>query len=89
MPKSNRDLCTNPVAVAILGQVMLDPLRLQYLLAPFSTTRLSIKQCSSLGLDLVSLSFWLPDSKREKKNISREKMKAFISGFLGLECKEE
>ena len=57
-PKSNLDLCTNLVGVPVLGRVMLDPLRSRSLLAPFSTTRLSIKQCSSLGLDLLSLSFW-------------------------------
>ena len=56
-PKSNLDLCTNPVGVPVLGRVMLDPLRSQSLLAPFSTIRLGIKQCSSLGLDLLSLSF--------------------------------
>ena len=26
-PKSNLDLCTNPVGVLVLGRVMLDPLR--------------------------------------------------------------
>ena len=56
-PKSNLDLCTNPVSVPVLGRVMLDPLRSRSLLAPFSITRLSIKQCSSLGLDLKTLSF--------------------------------
>ena len=56
--KSNLDLCTNPVDVPVLGRVMLNPLRPQSLLAPFSTTRLGIKQCSFLGLDLISLSFW-------------------------------
>ena len=39
----NPDHRTNPVNVPILGQVMLDPLRSRSLLAPFSTTRLSIK----------------------------------------------
>ena len=56
-PKSNLDLGTNPISVPILGWVMLDPLRSRSLLAPFSTTRLMIKQFSSLGLDLPSLSF--------------------------------
>ena len=56
-PKSNLDLYTNPIDVPILGRVMLNPLRPQSLFAPFSTTRLSIKQCFSLGLDLLSLSF--------------------------------
>ena len=69
--KSNLNLCTNPVGVLVLGLVMLDPLRSRFLLAPFSTTRLSLKQCSSLGLDLLSLSFWLPDAKREPKNARR------------------
>ena len=55
--KSNLDLCTNPVGVPVLGRVMLDPLKSQSLLAPFSTTRLRIKQYSSLGLDLLSFSF--------------------------------
>ena len=55
-PKSNLDLCTNPVGVPILGWVILDPLRSRSLLAPFSTTRLIIKQFFSLGLDLLSLS---------------------------------
>ena len=57
-PKSNLYLCTNLIGVPVLGQVMLDPLSSQSLLAPFSTTRLSIKKFSSLGLDLLSLSFW-------------------------------
>ena len=57
-PKSNLDLCTNPVGVPVLGRVMLDLFRSRSLLAPFSTTRLSIKQCSSLGLDLLFFSFW-------------------------------
>ena len=57
-PENNLDLCTNPVGVLVLGRVMLDPLRSQSLLTCFSTIRLSIKQCSSLGLDLLSLSFW-------------------------------
>ena len=56
--KSNLDLRTNLVDVPVLGRVMLDPLRSRSLLAPFCTTRLSIKQCSSLGLDILSLSFW-------------------------------
>ena len=57
-PKSNLDLCANPIGVPVPGRVMLDPLRSRSLFAPFSTTRLSIKQCSSLGLDLLCLSFW-------------------------------
>ena len=85
-PKSNLDLFTNLVGVLVLGRVMLNPLRLRYLLAPFSTTRLGIKQCSSFGLDLLSLNF--PDAKREPKNIRREKIKAFIIRFLGFKYKE-
>ena len=57
-PKSNLDLCRNPVGMLVLGREMLNALRSRSLLVPFSTTRLSIKQCSSLGLDLLSLSFW-------------------------------
>ena len=87
-PKLNLDLCTNPIGVPVPGSVMLDLLLSQSLIAPFSTTRLSIKKCSSLGLDLLSLSFWWPDAKIEPKNARREKIKAFISGFLGFECKE-
>ena len=87
-PKFNLDLCTNPVGVPVICRVMLDPLRSRSLLAPVSTTRLSTKKCSSLGLDFLSLSFWLLDGKREPKNVRREKMKAFIGGFLGFECKE-
>ena len=43
-PKSNLDLCTNPVGLPVLGRVMLDPLKSRSLLAPFSTTRLRIKK---------------------------------------------
>ena len=39
----NVDCCTNLVGVPVLGRVMFDPLRSRSLLAPFSTTRLSIK----------------------------------------------
>ena len=84
----NSMLSTNPVGMPVLGRMMLDLLLSRSLLALFSTTRLSIKQCSSSGLDLLSLSFWQPDAKREPKNVRREKMKAFICGFLGFECKE-
>ena len=52
-PKSNLDLCTNPYGVPILSWVMLDLLRSQSLLAPFSTTSLSIKKCSSSDLNLL------------------------------------
>ena len=48
-PKSNLNLCTNPVGVPVLGGVMLDPLRSRSLLAPFSTTRWSIKNMLLLG----------------------------------------
>ena len=56
-PKSNVDLSTNLVGVPVLGRVMFDSLRSRSLLASFFTTSLSIKQCSSLGLDLLSISF--------------------------------
>ena len=56
-PKSNLDLCTNPIGVPVPGRVMLDPLQSRSLFAPLSTTRLWIKQCSSLGLDFLSFSF--------------------------------
>ena len=42
-PKSNLDICTNPVGVPVLGRVMLDPLKSRSLVAPISTTRLGIK----------------------------------------------
>ena len=42
-PKSNLNLCTNPVGVPVLGRVMVNPLRSRSLLDLFSTTRLSIK----------------------------------------------
>ena len=86
--KFNINLCTNPIGVPVLGRVMLDLLRSRFVLTPFSTTRLSIKQYFSLGLDLLSLSFWQPDAKREPKNVRRDKMKAFICRFLGFKCKE-
>ena len=56
-PKFNTNLCTNLVSMHILGRVMLEPLRSRSLVAPFSTTRLRIKEYSSLGLELLSLSF--------------------------------
>ena len=79
-PKFNLNLCTNYIGVPVLSWVMLDPLRSQSLIAPFSTTRLSIKECSSLGLDLLSLFFWKPNAKREPKNKTTKKIKAFIGG---------
>ena len=86
--KSNLDLCTNPIGVPVLGLVMLNPLESQSLLASFSTSRLSIKQCSSLGLDILSLSFWQPNAKREPKKFKEREKEGFYSGFLGFECKE-
>ena len=41
--KYNLDLSTNLVSLTILGRVMLDPLLSQSFLAPFSITRLGIK----------------------------------------------
>ena len=76
-PKSNLDLCTNPVGVPILGRVMLDPLQSRSLLALFSTTKLGIQKCSSLGLDLLSLFLWYPDDKREPINARRKKNEGF------------
>ena len=86
MPKYNPNICSNPVGVLVVGLVMLDPLRSRSLLAPFFTRRFSIKECSSLGVGLLSFSFLkLPDAKRDSKIVRREKMKAFIGGFLGFE----
>ena len=84
MTKSNIDICTNPLGVPVLGQVMLDPLRSRSLFAPFSTTRLSIKNV--LPCVLTSSSF--SSGRQILKNLKREKMKGFIGGFIGFECKE-
>ena len=66
---SNLYLCTNPVGMHVLGRVMLDLLRSRSLLDPLFTTRLSIKQCSSLGLNsspFPSSSLMLRESKKRK-----------------------
>ena len=87
-PKSNLDLCTNLVGVPVLGRVMLNPLRSRSLLAPFSTTRLSIKKAPPWALTsspFHSKSLMLIEGQ---KNVTKKKMKAFIGEFLGFECKE-
>ena len=86
--KSNLDLFTNPSGMPFLGQVILDLLQSRSLLAPFSTTILSISKCSSLGLDLLSISFLYPGAKREPKDIRIEKMKVFM-GFYVLSVKRD
>ena len=87
-PESNLYLCTNPIGVPVLGQVMLDPLQSRSLLAPFYTTRLSIKNVPPQALTsslFPSSSLMLRESP---KNVRKDKMNAFIGGFLGFECKE-
>ena len=86
-PKSNSDCCTN-LSVCLLGQMMSDLLKSWSSLASFSMAKLRIKKCSSFGFDLLFLSFWYLNAKRKPKIVRREKMKAFIDGFLGFESKE-
>ena len=87
-PKSNLDHFTNPISVPVLGWVMLDLLHsiLHILPSPWeywASKNAPVWALTSTSFSCDSFMLW-----ESQKNVRREKLKAFISGFLGCESKE-
>ena len=79
----NPDHRTNPIAMPVLGRLMLNPLRSQCYIDFFSNTRLSIKKFSPWALTsppLYSGSLML--SKSQKTREERENIALYREGLL-------
>ena len=74
----NPDFHTNPVAMPVLGRVMLNPLQSRSSLDFFSITRLSIKRCSLWALKSSPLHFDSLMVRESQKRREGEKIEFYI-----------